>query len=99
MTAAKIGVDLDLFNILEMNRRLTTIDLAQATGIEPDLLLRLLKFIASFGLIEELNTNLWTSSWATTTLARPSVAAGINHKYVASINILLGSSLHGRCMC
>lgn len=83
MTAAKLGVDLNLFEILATSPKpLTTVDLAIATCVEPDMLLRLLKFIASIGLIKELQANLWGPSNATRNLTDRNIAAGVNHKYV-----------------
>jgi hypothetical protein len=96
MTAAKIGVDLTIFEILAASDEpQTTVDLAVAMSMEPDFLLRLLKFIASIGLIKELQANLWGPSNATKNLADRNIAAGVNHKYVASMYILKGISSHG----
>jgi hypothetical protein len=83
MMGAKIGVDLNVFEILATSDRpLSTVELAIATCVEPDLLLRLLKFMSSIGLIKEVQSNLWGPSNATRNLASRHIAAGVNHKYV-----------------
>ena len=83
MMAAKIGVDLNLFELLASGMKpMSTVELAIATCVEPDLLLRLLKFMASLSLIVEVASNLWGPSHATYNLADRNMAAGVNHKYV-----------------
>lgn len=86
MMGAKIGVDLHIFELLtSSNKPFTTEELAEACSAEPDLLLRLLKYMASIGLLKEQNIGLWAASNSTKNLSSRHVAAGVNHKYVMSV--------------
>ncbi|KAF2194084.1 S-adenosyl-L-methionine-dependent methyltransferase [Zopfia rhizophila CBS 207.26] len=77
---AKIGVDLDIFNVLSASDRpLSTEELAQNCGAESALLLRLLKYMSSVRLIKESDTGLWVPSNMTRNLASRHSAAGVNH--------------------
>lgn len=78
--AAKIGVDLDIFNTLTKSSRLLfTDELGRNSGVESSLLLRLLKYMSSVGLVKEHDTGLWGPSNLGNNLAVRSIAAGVNH--------------------
>jgi hypothetical protein len=99
MMAAKIGVDLDLFRTLvDSERPLSTADLVRETSAEPELLLRLLKFLASIYLVREVGPGLWGPSNASRNMAGRNIAAGVHHKYVCLFVGMLGL-LNGMWCC
>ncbi|KAL2048481.1 hypothetical protein N7G274_000393 [Stereocaulon virgatum] len=82
-TMARIASDLALFEILsrEDNRVLNTKQLAEITTADEVLLGRLLRYLASVGMIEEVGENQWLGTETTKTLSVPGLRAGIYHNH------------------
>ncbi|KAK5165056.1 uncharacterized protein LTR77_009153 [Saxophila tyrrhenica] len=81
LATAQTGMDLNLFRFLadHSNTSFSTRELANITGCEHYLLLRLLRFYASHGMVRQVDSDTFTASNITHNLALPSTAAGIKH--------------------
>ncbi|KAM7200828.1 S-adenosyl-L-methionine-dependent methyltransferase [Rhypophila sp. PSN 637] len=80
ITAARIGEDLKLFEILSNAANPLTIEeLASNTGAAPLLISRLARYLASVGQITEVSTGTFTANKLTRTLAEPGYRGGIYH--------------------
>jgi hypothetical protein len=82
---ARIGVDLDLFNILSTaTEPLTTENIAKKTGADPDiyLLARILRYMASIGMIREVRPGIWTQKNYGSNLTDARQSAGVCHALV-----------------
>ncbi|KAL8650284.1 MAG: hypothetical protein Q9210_003917 [Variospora velana] len=76
----QIGINLDLFNILDRSSQpLTTQELAEKTSADPALLQRILRFLAAIPAIKEVGPGLFTANNLTKTLTIPGLAAGVIH--------------------
>ncbi|KAL8793067.1 MAG: hypothetical protein Q9195_004379 [Heterodermia aff. obscurata] len=72
LAAIRIGIDLKLFDILdESTRPLTTSQLAKATGAIPEFLRRLLRYLASVGIIKATEENTYAATKITTVATVP----------------------------
>ncbi|KAK0511298.1 hypothetical protein JMJ35_005871 [Cladonia borealis] len=75
-TVARIGSDLHLFEILsKQDDSTSTRKLAESTGADEMLLGRILRYLASFGMIEEVGEDQWAASEITKTLSMPGLKA------------------------
>ncbi|KAI1499014.1 S-adenosyl-L-methionine-dependent methyltransferase [Biscogniauxia marginata] len=82
LSAARIGMDLNIFIILSRSdEALSTLELARRTGKEPDvtLMTRILKYMASVGLVREVDVGMWTSSNYGNNLVEDGYSAGVCH--------------------
>ena len=76
-TIVRIGNKLDLFGTLDRsNVPMSVQDLANVVTADPQLLLRLLRYLAAMGAIEEVDENQYTANNITRNLAVPRLAAG-----------------------
>ncbi|KEY72251.1 hypothetical protein S7711_00250 [Stachybotrys chartarum IBT 7711] len=81
-TAVVIGLDLKLFEILaEAEKPLTLDELAQNTGAERALLARLLRYLRSIGMVDEVSANTFIANHATRHLTTKVSQAGIRHYF------------------
>jgi demethylsterigmatocystin 6-O-methyltransferase len=81
LAVIRIGLDLDLFQLLEKNNTpLSVNELATKTGAEPILLGRILRYLASIGIIEETAKDTFAYNNITEALNRSGSAEGI-HNY------------------
>ncbi|KAI4095372.1 MAG: hypothetical protein LQ344_001670 [Seirophora lacunosa] len=79
----QVGINLDLFNILDRSREpVTTRALAEQTGADPALLQRILRFLAAIPAIKEVGPSLFTANKLTKTLTVPPLAAGFIHNMI-----------------
>ncbi|KAI1174692.1 S-adenosyl-L-methionine-dependent methyltransferase [Nemania sp. FL0916] len=82
--AARIGVDLDIFGILSNSTEaLTTDELARRTGIDPNthLLARILRYMASIGMVREVGPGLWAQKNYGSNLIDKRQSAGVCHAH------------------
>jgi demethylsterigmatocystin 6-O-methyltransferase len=80
--AARIGNNLGLFHkLIESKNPLTTKDIAESKGVETPVVERLLKFIASMGMIKEVDVNTWGPSTFTEHMIIPGIEQGVNHNF------------------
>ncbi|KAI0599114.1 S-adenosyl-L-methionine-dependent methyltransferase [Biscogniauxia sp. FL1348] len=84
LTAARIGVDLNIFSILcsAGPGPLSTAELAQRTSArdpDPALLARILRYMASVGLVREAGAGLWAASNYGRNLVGEGYRAGVCH--------------------
>lgn len=78
----RIGLDLDLFKILVDNEKPVTVsDLASKTGAATTLLARLLRYLASVGVVTETGKDSFASNNITKTLTLPAVVGGVYHNF------------------
>ncbi|KAI2606353.1 S-adenosyl-L-methionine-dependent methyltransferase [Hypoxylon fragiforme] len=80
LIAARVAVDLDLFNIFKASPTpLSTEEVAKRTGKSPNphLLTRILRFLASVGMVREAGTGVWSSSHYGNNLSGEGEYAGI----------------------
>ncbi|KFY92681.1 hypothetical protein V500_04072, partial [Pseudogymnoascus sp. VKM F-4518 (FW-2643)] len=80
VAAVRIGCDLKLFNILaETPTPLTVDSLSKMTGAAPTLLARILRYLASVGIIKETDKDTFTKNNITETFTNPGFQGGIYH--------------------
>ncbi|KAK6000901.1 hypothetical protein QM012_002984 [Aureobasidium pullulans] len=80
LAAVRIGCDLKLFDVLSKAGQPTTVDeLASTTGVQPKLMARLLRYMASVRLIQEVDANIFAANNVTKTFAIPGFAGGVYH--------------------
>ncbi|KAJ4244757.1 hypothetical protein NW762_014333 [Fusarium torreyae] len=92
VVAARIAIDLNLFNIIEEHKEgISTDKLAQESGGQSLLVFRLLRLLASVGFINEKDENLWAPAPLTHAMAIPTVAAG--HRMV--LDLIVSSAIKG----
>lgn len=78
---AKIGYDLNLFHILvETPQPMTLEQIQQRCGASPQILGRILRYLASISLIEETGKDTFTASNTTHHLADTGARAAITHQ-------------------
>ncbi|KAI8957077.1 S-adenosyl-L-methionine-dependent methyltransferase [Daldinia sp. FL1419] len=99
--AARIAVDLNIFNILKGSPApLTTEELAIRSGRNPDrkLLARILRYLASLRMIREVNTGLWSASNFGNNLSGSGQSAGVasmvDNCFVSMVNLPAFLRLH-----
>ncbi|CAG8977790.1 hypothetical protein HYALB_00010875 [Hymenoscyphus albidus] len=72
LTAIRIGIDLDIFQTLVKEKTPVSVsDLCAKTGAAPILLARILRYLASVGIIKETGKDLFTSNNITEAVALP----------------------------
>ncbi|KAF7508283.1 hypothetical protein GJ744_009428 [Endocarpon pusillum] len=81
IAGARIGIDLNLFNVLATSSPLTTRQFAQAKGANEALMGRLLRYLASVGMIKETGQDTFAATNITQTLATPGWQAGVRHYF------------------
>ncbi|KAI0147249.1 S-adenosyl-L-methionine-dependent methyltransferase [Xylariaceae sp. FL1272] len=80
ITAARIGADLGIFKILvSTNQPLALSALSAKTGAAPAVLSRILRYLASVGMIRETEPGGFTSNSITTTLSQPGYEGSVLH--------------------
>lgn len=80
LAAVRIGCDLRLFDVLTKTGKPTSVDeLASSTGVQPKLMARLLRYMASVRLVEEVDTKTFAANSITKTFAIPGFAGGVYH--------------------
>ncbi|CAI7666386.1 unnamed protein product [Penicillium manginii] len=81
----RVGLDLNIFKILaESDHPLTSDDLAVQTNAAPNLLSRVLRYLASVGTIKETGDNEFTDNNITRSLSDEGIASAIYH----NVNII-----------
>ncbi|KAL9608903.1 MAG: hypothetical protein Q9167_006284 [Letrouitia subvulpina] len=82
LTVARIGVDLGLFKLLVSRQSPWNIDeLVEHTKTDSILLGRLLRYLASMGMIQEIEADTFKAANITQTLSKPNMIAGIKHGF------------------
>jgi demethylsterigmatocystin 6-O-methyltransferase len=77
----KIGIDLKIFELVAASDSSITLDhLQEKTGAAKALLGRILRYLASFHLVQETGVDSFASTNATKVLANPANQAGIIHQ-------------------
>ncbi|KAL7621419.1 hypothetical protein AAE478_008741 [Parahypoxylon ruwenzoriense] len=80
ITATRIAEDLDIFKILaESNEPTSVTALATKTAAAPLLLSRILRYLASVGMIRETDPGVFAANTITKTLSQPGYRGGIYH--------------------
>ena len=81
MSVTEIACELKIFNILcgKPDKPWTVSDLSTTTGTDPLLLDRLLRYLSTQGLVEEVHESTYTSTHITPHLATPSFFASLKH--------------------
>ncbi|KAG9696217.1 O-methyltransferase, partial [Aureobasidium melanogenum] len=80
LAAVRIGCDLELFDVLTKSGKPTSVnELASSTGVQPKLMARLLRYMASVRLVEEVDTKTFAANSITKTFAIPGFAGGVYH--------------------
>ena len=78
LAVAAIAVDKGLFKLIAASDEpLTSDDLASKAGVDPILMSRILRFMASFRFIKEVGEGQFAPSNVTKTFARPGYEDGI----------------------
>ncbi|KAL5337752.1 S-adenosyl-L-methionine-dependent methyltransferase [Aspergillus crustosus] len=79
---ARVAVDLKLFDILSSSKDPLTVGyLATKTGAAPGLLGRILRYLASVGMIAETDKDTFTANNITESLSIPAIQAGVYHNF------------------
>lgn len=72
-----MACEIDLFSRIEAEGApISTAKLAEITGAEQDLIVRLLRLLAGVGFVHEEAENMWSANPTTSAMATPGVAAG-----------------------
>ncbi|KAI1744721.1 S-adenosyl-L-methionine-dependent methyltransferase [Xylaria scruposa] len=80
LTAARIGADLGIFRILDKSEQpLNTTVLSGKTNAAPIVLGRILRYLASVGMIQEVAQDSFAANAISKTLAQPGYEGGIRH--------------------
>ncbi|KAI0532598.1 S-adenosyl-L-methionine-dependent methyltransferase [Xylaria digitata] len=80
ITAAHIGADLGIFKILDENAQpLSVAALSSKTNASPLILSRILRHLASVGMIQEVSQDIFAANAITGTLAQPGYEGGVRH--------------------
>ncbi|KAI0097434.1 S-adenosyl-L-methionine-dependent methyltransferase, partial [Nemania sp. FL0031] len=80
LTVARIGADLEIFKILKDSEHpLSTAELAETTHAAPIVLSRILRHLASVGMIQEVARDSFAANAITKTLAQPGYEGGVRH--------------------
>ena len=82
LAALRIGCDIDLFSTLTNAGQVLTIDkLVRETNVDPSLLARLLRYMASERLIAEVDEGKFAANNVTKTFAMPGFQGGVYHYF------------------
>ncbi|KAL9003410.1 MAG: hypothetical protein Q9188_003715 [Gyalolechia gomerana] len=75
---ARVALDLKLFEALTVNYNLIigTAELAKVCNLEEVLISRILRFLASFGIVKEVGEDSWSANKITNALSKPGLRAG-----------------------
>ncbi|OBT64987.1 hypothetical protein VE03_05648 [Pseudogymnoascus sp. 23342-1-I1] len=76
-----IGVELGIFKELAKNTTLTVTELAGISGASPELLERILRYLASVGFITNVDPGQFQANKSTHVLADPLADAGLTHAF------------------
>lgn len=80
LAMAKIGVDLDIFSILNKSEKpLSLVDLAEKSGAAPALLGHILRTLSSFGMVKETSKDEFVANHITTLLTDINLAESITY--------------------
>ncbi|RAH76075.1 S-adenosyl-L-methionine-dependent methyltransferase [Aspergillus japonicus CBS 114.51] len=78
----KVAIDLNLFEILvAKDQPMSLAELTQATGADPGLIARILRYLAAFHLLAETGVDRFQATAVTQALTVPGFAAGIKHHF------------------
>jgi demethylsterigmatocystin 6-O-methyltransferase len=76
--AARVGSDLDLFGLLvKSDKPVTTTELAKATGADPLLLSRFLRYFGTEGMVSQVDADTFAATNITKALTNPAYQAGL----------------------
>ncbi|KUJ08091.1 o-methyltransferase-like protein [Mollisia scopiformis] len=82
ISLARVGIDLGIFEALKASEQPLGVDtLAEKNGASPELLGRILRYLASQGMIKETSKNHFTTSNLTSMLADKNYQGGIYHTF------------------
>ncbi|KAI1345327.1 S-adenosyl-L-methionine-dependent methyltransferase [Xylaria sp. FL0043] len=80
VAVARIGADLGIFKILTASDQPQTISaLSTETGAAPAVLSRILRYLASVGMIQETDRDTFSANSITNTLSQPGYEGGVRH--------------------
>ncbi|KAM5467371.1 putative demethylsterigmatocystin 6-O-methyltransferase [Microsporum audouinii] len=78
----RIGFDLGIFKLLSgAERPLGVEEVAQKCGAEPQLMSRILRYLAAIDIVDEVSANQYTANNITRNLTEKSVEAGLSHYF------------------
>ncbi|MCJ1352384.1 MAG: hypothetical protein MMC33_002368 [Icmadophila ericetorum] len=82
-TAVRIGIDLDIFNMLADARETgkTVSELATASGADPALLVRILRYLASIDVVDQIGLDRYKGNSISKALTVRELVAGIKVEY------------------
>lgn len=84
-SAVQIGIDLKLFRYLvESTEPLSIQQISEKTGAEPQLMTRVLRFLASIGAVNENDQVQYDANHTTRNLAEPLTEAGLSHYFTTA---------------
>ncbi|KAF5020288.1 hypothetical protein F66182_7664 [Fusarium sp. NRRL 66182] len=87
---ARIAIDLNLFNLIKSHDGgISTAQLSQESGGESQLVFRILRFLASGGVVHEKDDNLWAPTPVTHAMAEPAIVAG----YTVSWDLIMPAAV------
>ncbi|PYH81630.1 S-adenosyl-L-methionine-dependent methyltransferase [Aspergillus uvarum CBS 121591] len=82
LTMTKVAIDLNLFEILvAKDEPMSLAELTQATGADPVLIARILRYLVAFHLLAETGVDRFQATAVTRALTVPGFAAGIKHHF------------------
>ncbi|KAH0158917.1 O-methyltransferase, partial [Aureobasidium melanogenum] len=82
LAAVRVGCDLELFETLSRTGQPATVDeLSRNTGVKPQLMARILRYMASVRLIKEVDQDTFAATNVTDTFANPGFAGGVYHYF------------------
>lgn len=80
IAGARLGVDLAVFDALSRNKNpLSVVELAEQSGAAPELMGRILRYLASIGMLKETGKDEFTANNITKVLADPNYQGGVHH--------------------
>ncbi|KAJ5281522.1 O-methyltransferase B [Penicillium angulare] len=82
LAAIRTAIDLKLFELLSENKiPLTVAQISEKTGANPVFLGRILRYLASYHAVQEVDKDLFTSSNISKTFSQPGFQAGVGHLF------------------
>ncbi len=83
MAMTKVGLDLGVFELLsKADSPLSVDDIAKASGGDPAMLGRILRYLSSHSVIEETSVDHFTANNVTRNLTDPAAHGAVNFMYV-----------------
>lgn len=80
LAIARIGINLGIFKTLQQSEAPVKVEhLAEKTGSDPELMARIVRSLAAFGLVEEVGQNKFTKNNLSKMLAQPNPAGAVEH--------------------